>query len=152
MLTPVPPTDCVRARESVSAQLDGELSELETLRLDLHLRECPACAAWAQHVREATTQLRQAPLELPSVSVALPGPARRRTGALALAGAAAAMAAAAAAAIIGSLTPASHVRTPTSALHVGPTGRQSILDSHILSLESRFFTPSTLRSGNVYAA
>jgi predicted anti-sigma-YlaC factor YlaD len=150
MLTPVPPTECMRARESVSAQLDGELAELETLRLDFHLRECPACAAWAQHVRAATTRLRQAPLELPSVSVELPGPARRRTGALALAGAAA-MAAAAAAAIIGTLTPASDIRTPTSALHVGPTGRQSILDSHILSLENQLFAPSTLRSGNVYA-
>ncbi len=149
MLTPFPPTECERARASVSAQLDGELSELETLRLDLHLRECPECAAWLHSVRATTDQLRQARLEVPSVSLALPGRRPRRTGTLALATAAAAMAAAAAVGVIGALTP-SPARVAAN-LRVGPTLRQQVLDAHILTLDSPFFDPSTLRSGQMYA-
>ena len=47
-----PATDCASARESVSAQLDGELSEPELDRLETHLRLCPACTAWAEEVRD----------------------------------------------------------------------------------------------------
>ena len=148
MLTPVPPTECVRARESVSAQLDGELSELETLRLELHLRECPACDAWALEVRDATGQLRQARLEVPSVPIELPR--RSRTGALALVGAAAAMAAAAAVAVLGSFQhgPA-RVAAP---LNVGPRASGVVLSGRILA-DSEVQTAwiGTLRSGNVYA-
>ena len=43
-------TDCVLARESVSADLDGELSELDLRRLQTHLRVCADCSAWAEHV------------------------------------------------------------------------------------------------------
>jgi anti-sigma factor RsiW len=152
MLTPVPPTECVRARESVSAQLDGELSELDALRLEFHLRDCPACSAWALELREATDQLRRASLEVPSVSVALPGRSHRQTGVLALAAAGAAMAAAAVVGILGSLAPTQHVETSASAFRVGPSERQKILDEHILSLGTRLFAVSVPRSGNVYAA
>ena len=47
MLTPVPPTDCARARESASARLDGELVELQAAQLEAHLRSCPECQAYA---------------------------------------------------------------------------------------------------------
>jgi anti-sigma factor RsiW len=60
-----PATDCVCARESISAQLDGELPERELDRLETHLRLCPACTAWADEVRDVTRQLREAPLETP---------------------------------------------------------------------------------------
>jgi anti-sigma factor RsiW len=61
-----PATDCVCARESISAQLDGELPERELDRLETHLRLCPACTAWAEEVRDLTLQLREASLETPS--------------------------------------------------------------------------------------
>jgi len=157
MLTPVPPSECERARASVSAQLDGELSELETLRLELHLRDCAACASWASGVHVATMQLRQAPLEVPSVRIALPR--RRRTGVLALAGASAAMAAAAAIAVLGSLGPASQGRVSATAAGERVTSdvppltfnRQMLSDGQLSALETEFLGTGTLRSGNVYA-
>lgn len=66
-----PATDCARARESVSAQLDGELPELELDRLETHLLICPACAAWAEDVRDVTLVLRAAALEQPAERFAL---------------------------------------------------------------------------------
>jgi predicted anti-sigma-YlaC factor YlaD len=73
-----PATDCSRARESVSAQLDGELPELELDRLETHLRICPACTAWAEEVRDVTWRLREAVLEEPAERIVLP---RLRRGA-----------------------------------------------------------------------
>jgi hypothetical protein len=60
--------DCVRARESVSAQLDGELPELGLDRLETHLRFCPDCTAWAEEVGSLTGTLRETPLEVPAVA------------------------------------------------------------------------------------
>jgi predicted anti-sigma-YlaC factor YlaD len=54
-------------RECVSAQLDGELPELEFDRLETHLGFCPACSAWAHDVRDVTHRLRDATLEVPAV-------------------------------------------------------------------------------------
>lgn len=70
-------TDCARARESLSAQLDGELPELELDRLETHLRICPACTAWAEQVRDATHLLRAAAPELPEERFVLPRVGRR---------------------------------------------------------------------------
>jgi predicted anti-sigma-YlaC factor YlaD len=53
----------VRAREAVSARLDGELNELEGARLDQHLRECEACRAFASGAGVVARQLRTADLE-----------------------------------------------------------------------------------------
>ena len=61
-----PATDCARARESVSAQLDGELPEPELVVLETHLLICPACTAWAEQVRDVTWHLRAAALEEPA--------------------------------------------------------------------------------------
>jgi predicted anti-sigma-YlaC factor YlaD len=61
----VPATDCARARESISVQLDGELPQLELDRLETHLRICPDCAEWAEAVRNVTATLREASLEVP---------------------------------------------------------------------------------------
>jgi len=65
-------TDCARARESVSADLDGELPELELQRLRGHLRVCADCSTWAELVEATTSQLRAAPLEAPAAPFELP--------------------------------------------------------------------------------
>jgi len=62
-------TDCALARESVSADLDGELSELDSRRLQVHLRVCADCSAWAEQIAVATLQLREAPVESPTAPV-----------------------------------------------------------------------------------
>ena len=89
-----PTTDCARARESVSAQLDGELPEHELDRLETHLLICPACAEWAEDVRDLTLRLREAALEQPAERFALPRLRRgwRVTSAVAVASAAAVVA------------------------------------------------------------
>jgi hypothetical protein len=61
--------ECARARESVSADLDRELQELDHRRLQAHLRVCADCSAWARRVRAATAQLREAPFEPSPVAV-----------------------------------------------------------------------------------
>lgn len=91
----VPPDDCRRARASMSARLDGELSELGEARLTAHLRACPACAAYALEVAAIATRMRQAALERPGRPIEI----RRRRGIGASAAAAVAVAAAAAVAV-----------------------------------------------------
>jgi predicted anti-sigma-YlaC factor YlaD len=88
------PTDCARARESLSAQLDDELPELELDRLETHLLLCPDCFAWAEQVRDATACLRGAPLAEPVGRFALPRLRRnwRVSSAVAVASAAAVVA------------------------------------------------------------
>jgi anti-sigma factor RsiW len=87
-------TDCARARESVSVQLDGELSETELDRLETHLRFCPECSAWAEHVRDVTLCLREASVEVPADTFVLPRHSRtwRVSSAVALGSAAAVVA------------------------------------------------------------
>ena len=89
-----PATDCASARESISAQLDGELTEPELDRLEAHLRVCPACALWAEEVRDFTLQLRDAGLETPLERFILPRLRRslRVSSAVAVASAAAVVA------------------------------------------------------------
>jgi len=77
MLTPVPPTECSRAREAASARLDGELSELELAQLENHLGECAACAEYAQLITVTALELRAAALEQPSEPIAIPNLRRR---------------------------------------------------------------------------
>ena len=103
MLTPVPPTNCMLARESASARLDGELSELESARLDAHLRGCADCRAYADEIGAVAVRLRAAALEQPGQQIVLP---RRRalSGARMQAAAAAAAVLVAAAAAVSSFT------------------------------------------------
>lgn len=77
MLTPVPPTECSRAREAASARLDGELSELELVQLDSHLAGCAACAEYAELIAATALELRAAALEQPSEPIAIPRIRRR---------------------------------------------------------------------------
>jgi anti-sigma factor RsiW len=62
MLSHVTPTDCLRARESASAQLDGELPELAAAWLHAHLCACPECAAHAREIGGIVREFRAAPL------------------------------------------------------------------------------------------
>jgi predicted anti-sigma-YlaC factor YlaD len=88
MLIPVPPSECMRAREAASERLDGELSEIETARLDAHLRGCAPCREFAGHAEAVTAELRAAPLERPAALTF--EPRRRRVGTLRISSAAAA--------------------------------------------------------------
>jgi hypothetical protein len=63
LLSPVPNTDCDRAREGASARLDGELGQLDVARLEAHLAACADCRAFADRIAVAAGQLRQTPLE-----------------------------------------------------------------------------------------
>jgi hypothetical protein len=94
-------TECARVRESISAQLDGELREHELDSLEMHVSVCPACSAWAEEVQDLTHRLREAQLAEPAIGFALPR--RRRTRA----SAPAALVAAAAASFVAVLS-ASH--------------------------------------------
>jgi predicted anti-sigma-YlaC factor YlaD len=78
MLTPVPPSDCTRARESASARLDGELVELQEVQLEAHLRDCPECRAYAEGIASSTGLLRAAALDQPSGAMFTAMPQRRR--------------------------------------------------------------------------
>jgi anti-sigma factor RsiW len=68
--------ECERMREAVSAQLDGELSELEAIRLRTHLAACESCREFEASADFSTTALRTAPLEPLTRPIALPS--RRR--------------------------------------------------------------------------
>jgi predicted anti-sigma-YlaC factor YlaD len=70
MLTPVSAIECVQARESASARLDGELPELDEARLTAHLRDCADCRAFAEDAAALAATLRTAPLERPETPVA----------------------------------------------------------------------------------
>jgi hypothetical protein len=89
MLTPVPPSDCARARESASARLDGELAELLVAQLEAHLRSCSECQSFADGIAKTGGLLRAAPLDRPAAAIFIPVHQRRRIGALPTAAAAA---------------------------------------------------------------
>jgi hypothetical protein len=57
---------CARARQWASLHEDGELSELENLKLSRHLAECEDCRRWSRDVAMATLLVRDASLEMPS--------------------------------------------------------------------------------------
>jgi predicted anti-sigma-YlaC factor YlaD len=63
---------CDRAREYASLRLDGELSDFESALLDSHIERCPSCRAFAEDLVAVTERLRTAPLQRPSIVVALP--------------------------------------------------------------------------------
>src|SRR3954452_13660269 len=67
---------CERMRGSISAELDGELSEFESIRLRGHLRVCASCQAFKGGSERFATAFGSAPLEPLSRSVS--APSRRR--------------------------------------------------------------------------
>lgn len=71
-MPPLRPTACERARAHLSLALDGELSELGSARLDAHVAECPACAAYGADIARMAGFLRGAALEQPTAPIELP--------------------------------------------------------------------------------
>jgi predicted anti-sigma-YlaC factor YlaD len=76
MLTQVPSSDCLAAREAASARVDGELSQLEAARLDAHLLRCADCGAFAAEAALLARKLRLAEPERPRTPIVLPRPRR----------------------------------------------------------------------------
>jgi Putative zinc-finger len=76
VLSPVPNTDCDRAREGASARLDRELGQLDQARLEAHLAVCAECREFAAGIAAAALQIRQTPLEAAPAQVFV---ARRRS-------------------------------------------------------------------------
>lgn len=74
---------CERARSWVSLRADGELSELESTLLDVHLGRCSSCRTFARGAEEIAVALRAARLERPA-RLALRPQRGRRTGLRAL--------------------------------------------------------------------
>ena len=63
---------CESVRELFSASLDGELSELEAVRVQAHLSACGGCQSYAAAAQEAARVVRQTPLEELSLPIVLP--------------------------------------------------------------------------------
>jgi anti-sigma factor RsiW len=141
----LPETNCARARESLSAQLDGELSELEVDRLETHLLICPECSEWAAQVRDVTSWLRATPLEEPAGRFVLPR--LRRSWRVS-----SAVAVASAAAVVATMFVApQHSGSQQSAFqvsgYVGVTGQHYAIP-RLSRLEDGIFIPvSTARAG-----
>jgi predicted anti-sigma-YlaC factor YlaD len=64
--------DCERVRESVSAFVDGELSQAEAAGVEAHLVSCESCRLYAAGFGETARLLRSAPLEELGFTIALP--------------------------------------------------------------------------------
>jgi len=130
--------ECTRAREFVSRDLDGELSELERVGLRTHLAACASCASFAAATTGITAVLRQTPLDDVSVTVM---PVRHRSKALGLAVKVGAAAAAVAAAFALGSAVGSH--RPAQVVVVAPAGnnaadlRNEYLEPHLLAMLAR---------------
>jgi hypothetical protein len=69
----LPLNACDSIRELVSVSLDGELPELDAVRLDAHLAVCEGCRTYGAGAAEAARLLREAPLEELTIPIVLPG-------------------------------------------------------------------------------
>jgi hypothetical protein len=54
---------CERARAAISAALDHELSELDSVRVRKHVERCASCRAFQADAEQEATALRTAPLK-----------------------------------------------------------------------------------------
>jgi anti-sigma factor RsiW len=77
-MTSVTDRGCSRAQAWASLELDGELSQLESVLLERHLVRCAACAVHVNEMRALTRALRTAPLEAPSEPVFVAASRRSR--------------------------------------------------------------------------
>ena len=72
--------ECERTHASISAALDGELSELESLRVRAHLDGCDVCREFEASAQFSSTALRMASLEPLTRPLTLPSRRRRGLG------------------------------------------------------------------------
>ena len=64
--------DCDQIRELCSASVDGELSELDTARVESHLATCPGCGAFAATATQTSRLVRETPLDDLNVRIVMP--------------------------------------------------------------------------------
>jgi predicted anti-sigma-YlaC factor YlaD len=151
----IPPSDCDRARESVSCRLDGELSELEATRLDDHLRDCAECSAYARESHALAYRLRTSALEQPEVLVFVPVRRRPLVRLQTAAAAAAVMVVAAGSSFVVGRAVGIHGAghgLPVAAVSADFLGVQA--DStrqHVLAMLPRLAPSRTLRAGRAIA-
>jgi hypothetical protein len=130
--------ECARARELVSRDLDGELSELERVGLRTHLAGCASCASYADAMTGITAVLRQTPLDDVAVTVMT---ARRRPRVLGLAVKVGAAAAAVAAAFTLGSAVGSHRSAPVVVVAPATNNaadlRNEYLEPHLLAMLAR---------------
>jgi putative zinc finger protein len=69
----ISPESCDRVRELFSTSLDGELTELDEARLQMHLASCAGCRTYADSAAAAARLVRMTPLEEPSFQIVVPG-------------------------------------------------------------------------------
>lgn len=105
----------MRAREAVSARLDGELCELDVVRLEQHLSGCTACTRFAAEAAGLVRELRTAALVPTRAAPFVPGKRYRVRVPLAAAAAVVLMAAAS-----GSLFLVGRLVGTTSGSHAPP--------------------------------
>jgi predicted anti-sigma-YlaC factor YlaD len=68
----LPTSDCEQIRGAISESLDGELSQVESARLEAHLGHCAACRAYSADAAHTARLLRHAPLETLDFPITLP--------------------------------------------------------------------------------
>jgi len=110
--------NCERARQWVSSELDGRLSEFELVLLDGHLRSCADCSAFRAFAERFTDELRAAPVERLERPVSVSVSYSRRRFPMRLAPAVAALAVAAVG--LGSILASSIVRPGADVGHAPP--------------------------------
>ncbi len=130
------PIVCDRSRAWISLQIDGEISQFESVLLRSHLRACADCRAFAGDVAWQTESLRSSPLERLDGTIEIPRRSWSRR-AIEVGTAAAAVAAAAVALVVGiggshsrPAAPPWQIVVPTSAVDNESRGlpRASALD------------------------
>jgi anti-sigma factor RsiW len=142
--------ECGRARESISARLDSELSELDSAHLNAHLRRCPECAAHARELAGLTVALREAALEQPGVPVWVPQ--RRRAVALRrvpLRAAAAAAAVAALSFVAGHYAGSGVTKTVTVIRPVASSPNADLLDRQVVAMVREAHSKRTPPAGRL---
>ena len=122
---------CERARAWMSADLDGELSEIERALLRAHVADCAGCTGHVRELAAATVRLRFAALEQPD----LPAFVAPRTSRVPLRAVQAVAAAAAVATAAGLGTLLGAPQAPSSpAPHRVPSRIVDVTDQKLLGL------------------
>jgi predicted anti-sigma-YlaC factor YlaD len=123
---------CDRMREVFSASLDGELAELDLLRLQGHLATCAGCRAYASSAEGASRLLRETPLEQLTMPIVIPGRRYAVARKLQVAAAAAAVTATVGLSVaVGTISGPSNARAP----HATPSAKLRFPDQELRMLQ-----------------
>src|SRR5512133_383820 len=123
---------CDRMRELFSASLDGELAELDGVRLQGHLATCAGCRAYATSAEGAARLVRETPLEQVTVPIVIPGRRYAVARKVQVAAAAAAVTVTVGLSVaVGTISGPSAVRTP----HAAPSTTLRFPDQELRMLQ-----------------